>query len=845
MRGIQKQAVQTILLVMLLAMGVGLSAWYGLHQTRGAITDFEAVNLPEMSTALNLSEGVAQLAALAPYVAGSVKPFQLQTERQRLETRFNHLKKVAANLKNTAFKRDLEQRLLQFRKSLAELIERIEAELFLREDLLTAQFALAELERGDHSASPKDLHVPLNIFSVLDILADQSGDTWKLRRLLLDDMLGRLNGKLDNSILLRSIQNLAAKVIQTRAEELSINRRKAFLLASIRAQSGQLTKQVNFFTKQLQQDVVKQRRRVQSTVFHAQVLMLVIGGFLIWSMVLHYRFNYVMTRDLSLVTQDMLRLAEEGDTDTVHIGIRREDEIGELARAYTVFRDYAIKIKEFSDRLARQTILLETIFNQINDGLSVFSSEGKLVSWNKRFLTIFDLSQEDVYVGRNITELQSLTEREPFEDRTITNIPVDIKHMNTARRARPQTFERRYHSGKIVEFRSQPMPDGGFVTLYCDFTERRAVEAQLHQAQKMEMLGQLTGGVAHDFNNLLAALLTNLQLLSSTRGLSEKQQRYTQRSISVAEKGVSLVQRLSAFSRKQQLFPEKLSINELIVGMMDLIEYSLTPNIAITTELYAKRGVYVDPSQLENALLNLIVNSSAAMPNGGDLVIRTQQCCPAESQKSCVAIIVEDTGLGIPLNIRERVLEPFFTTKPAGQGSGMGLSMVYGFVKQSGGEMQIDSTPGKGTRVTLLLPLAEDSHPLKTVAAAQAVEPIAVPKDKKILLVEDNPHVRQAVAEQIESFGYTAVTAADADSALEQLKKSGSDFGLVITDISLAGPLSGVDLRQELNHTYPEIRIVLTSGLPSETLERHYGLKSDDTVLTKPIAWQTFKRLLS
>ncbi len=844
MRGIQKQTVQTIFLVMLLAMGLGLAGWYGLHQTRKAIADFEAVNLPEMSTALSLSEGVAQLAALAPYVAGSAKPFQLQTERQRLETRFNSLINVAANLKNTVFKQDLEQRLLRFRKSLAELIERIEAELFLREDLLSAQFALAELKRRDQFPAPLDAGVLLNIFSALNLLADQSGDSIILRRQLLNEMRGHLTQGLDNPEFVKAVDTLAAKIISTRASELSINRRKAFLLASIRAQSTQLANQVNIFTSKLQRDVVTQRRRVQSAIFNAYILMLVIAGFLIWGMAHHYRFNYLMTRDLSLVTQDMLKLAEEGNTDTIHVGVNREDEIGELARAYTVFRDYAVKIREFSDRLARQKVLLETIFNQINDGLSVFSSEGTLVSWNKRFLTIFNLSREEVYAGRNISDLQTLTEKEPFEDRSISNIPLDIRNMNSARQNRPLTFERRYHSGKIVEFRSQPMPDGGFVTLYCDFTERKAVEAQLRQAQKMEMLGQLTGGVAHDFNNLLAALLTNLQLLGNTKGLDEKQQRYTRRSISVAEKGVSLVQRLTAFSRKQQLFPEKVSVNELITGMMDLIEYSMTPGIAISTDLKATSQVYVDPSQLENALLNLVVNSNAAMPEGGGLVLRTQQRRLAGSRESCVAVIVQDTGFGIPLEMRERVLEPFFTTKPAGRGSGMGLSMVYGFVKQSGGELQIESTPGKGTSVALLLPVAHAGHPPKAVAADRTVEPIAVVKGKKVLLVEDNPQVRQAIAEQIESFGYTAIAAADAETALEHVPADDPEVGLVITDISLSGPMSGVDLKQELNKRHPGICVILTSGLPRETLEQHYGLTPEDTFLTKPISLPTFKHLL-
>ena len=216
----------------------------------------------------------------------------------------------------------------------------------------------------------------------------------------------------------------------------------------------------------------------------------------------------------------------------------------------------------------------------------------------------------------------------------------------------------------------------------------------------MEVLGQLTGGVAHDFNNMLAALLTNLQLLDTAPELSAKQQRYLRRSIRVAEKGVTLIERLLAFSRKQLLHPESLDINDLIMGMLDLVEYSMAPGIDIQTNLRADAPVFVDPSQLENAILNLAVNSSAAMPHGGRLVFETRKQARPGSLKTWVALIVEDTGVGIPPKMQERVLEPFFTTKPAGQGSGMGLSMVYGFVNQSRGQMHLKSTPGRGTRPT-------------------------------------------------------------------------------------------------------------------------------------------------
>jgi signal transduction histidine kinase/CheY-like chemotaxis protein len=745
---------------------------------------------------------------------------------------------------NRTFRRDLEERLHKFRQSLSELIQRIEEELFYREDLLVARFELAELQRRRLSFVPAETLSSIDLFTLLGFLIDPSDSGLRLQRRLLDDTFDQLSAGHQPSDFIRSVKQVIDRIAATREHEQAIGRRKAYLLASLRAQSEQLADQVKIFTQQLQQEVVLQRQRVQSTVFNAYAWMAALAAFLVWGLLHHYRFNFQMTRDLSVVTQDMLRLAEKGDTDTRHIGIQREDELGELARAFTIFRDYAIQIKAFSDRLARQKVLLETVFNQINDGLSVFSAQGRLLSWNSRFLEIFDFSADQVYAGRDLEDLQAEIRKAPHEFRAIDNTPVNIDSINALRHDKPLIFEHRYHNGKVVEFRSRPMPDGGFVTLYTDLTERRAFEAQLHQAQKMEVLGQLTGGVAHDFNNMLSALLANLQLLEATPELNPKQERYLRRSIRVAEKGVTLIERLLAFSRKQLLHPEALDINDLITGMLDLVEYSMAPGIAIETDLKARGLVFVDPSQLENAILNLAVNSSAAMPHGGRLVFKTRKQARPGSPKTWIALTVEDTGVGIPLEMQNRVLEPFFTTKPSGQGSGMGLSMVYGFVNQSGGELLLESAPGRGTRITLYFPEEKTGRKTGKEKPRPSIEPVFIPKGKTVLLVEDNASVREAVVEQLESFGYRVRSAPDAETALKALEKQAPETALVITDISLSGPLSGVDLKQKLSEHHPQIRVVLTSGLPRDNLVQHYGLGSDDDVIPKPIPVSTLNRLL-
>jgi CheY-like chemotaxis protein len=194
--------------------------------------------------------------------------------------------------------------------------------------------------------------------------------------------------------------------------------------------------------------------------------------------------------------------------------------------------------------------------------------------------------------------------------------------------------------------------------------------------------------------------------------------------------------------------------------------------------------------------------------------------------------------------MQTRVLEPFFTTKPAGQGSGMGLSMVYGFVNQSGGEMRLSSTPGQGTRITLLFPVEVTAKKSAAERRRPLIEPAFIPEGKAVLLVEDNASVREAAGEQLAAFGHTVRSAPDAETALEILADQAADVALVITDISLGGPLSGVDLKQKLKRLCPEVRVVLTSGLPRDNLERHYRLAPDEEVLPKPIPLSTLRELL-
>ncbi len=362
-----------------------------------------------------------------------------------------------------------------------------------------------------------------------------------------------------------------------------------------------------------------------------------------------------------------------------------------------------------------------------------------------------------------------------------------------------------------------------------DISQRHRTNQQLQQAQKMQAVGQLTGGIAHDFNNLLTVIVGNLQLIQDATDDPETAE-LAAVAFDAAMHGADLTHRLLAFAKRQPLEPKIIDINGLVGGMETLLRRSLGESLRVTLD--AERGLWlakVDPVQLESAILNLAINARDAMGSEGELIISTANyrhrlrspsgdaSLPAGEY---VRVRVTDTGAGMSEDVRKAAIEPFFTTKPDADGSGLGLSMVYGFVQQSGGHMRLDSRAGKGTRVTLYLPRSRDR--------SAAVTPIdkavsAAPNNETVLVVDDNDGVRRSVANLIGKLGYTVVEATDGDTALKVMESCPVD--ILFSDVSMPG-LSGYELAQIARDRFPDVRTLLTSGFagePTTTSERPVG----------------------
>ncbi|AEF56296.1 PAS-domain containing protein [Marinomonas posidonica] len=815
-----------ISLVAFFMIGIG---WQSMRVSEATLSEFESETLPEISTSLTLAEGVAQLAAIAPYTAGSGRPFQLQTESERIHRRIVELRGVADSLMDSEFQVDIDKRLDDLQATLEELVSLVREELYLREDGLAQQFRIRQL-----LPSTNTIDIP-----------NQQGLAWLLQLLEAPSLLPeRIAKTLKLSEQDADVTSIAQDLLQAHRRLNEIQERKNYLLIAIRAKSEQLSQQVSDFVGGLQKKVSRQRQDVSSFVATGQNWIIGISLFLLLGLARLYWYSQRMTKDLGVVTNNMEQLSL-GQVDSKRALIRRNDEIGTLADTFDVFRQDALRRIAVTAELSEQKRLLETIFDNMNDGLSVFSSKGKLVAWNLGYQKLFDLADEELRIDMPIDEVQSLINRGEHKNLNLENQQVHMDEVNESRHLRVQSFERHFDSGKIIEFRSKPMPEGGFVTLYTDLTERKSVESQLRQAQKMEMLGQLTGGVAHDFNNLLAAIMGNLQMLSDSQPQSADQARYIDRALVVAEKSSNLVQRLLAFSRRQQLFPVSIAVDDLIEGMLDLVEYSVGSHIQVDSELQCPNVVsLIDPSQLENALLNLALNSASAMPEGGRLSFSTKTCTLPDSDIPAIRIRVEDSGEGISEEVIGRIFEPFFTTKPVGKGSGLGLSMIYGFVKQSGGEIKVTSEPGKWTRVCLFLP--QQLRPLAVADqfAEQHVARIHLLEQSLVWLVEDDEEVCRVMREQLEKMGLIVQSFDCAESVLKALQKAILPEAIV-SDVNLSGAMNGVALAHHIQDQEKAFQgdILLMSGLPKDELEQKYHLKSNDLFISKPFTIKDLEKI--
>jgi PAS domain S-box-containing protein len=494
---------------------------------------------------------------------------------------------------------------------------------------------------------------------------------------------------------------------------------------------------------------------------------------------------------------------------------------------------------EPNSSLLGQARKLQAILESAVDAIVTIDRDGLITTVNPAAARLFGYEQHE-FLGRNVHFLMP----EPYHsehDGYLHN------YRSTGRRkiigiGREVTGQRR--DGTLFPMHlavSEFEMDGRtyFTGIIHDLSAHKATELALRQAQKMEAMGQLTGGIAHDFNNLLTVIIGNLEMLEG-KLTTPLQRELTTEALEAADLGARLTARLLAFARRSHLEPESVNLNSFVLGLTDMLHRTLGATIylsnTLTPNLWSAR---VDPSQVESAIVNLAVNARDAMPDGGRLLIETGNATiDAEMSKRLeglppgdyVRLSVTDTGSGMTSMVRERAFEPFFTTKEQGRGTGLGLSMIYGFARQSGGLATIDSAEGQGTVVTIYLP----RHGFEPVQLGDDSAEAALPGQGQVILaVEDDGRVRKLTVARLTQLGYTVLSASSGADALEQLAAN-DRVHLLFSDVVMPGGMSGYQLRARVLDLHPHIPVLLTSGYAEELVGGEAVRDRNLRILRKP-----------
>ncbi|MGH8173483.1 MAG: ATP-binding protein [Rhodanobacteraceae bacterium] len=503
-------------------------------------------------------------------------------------------------------------------------------------------------------------------------------------------------------------------------------------------------------------------------------------------------------------------------------------------------KDVAIESAGGAGAPQQQEVLFNQFVSAIADyAIFMLDVEGHVLTWNKGAERIKGYTADEI-IGKSLGVFYTPEDRAAgIHKEALRTAAATGKFEAESWRVRKDGT--RFYANVVLDaLRDDDGKLFGFAKITRDMTERRALEEQLAQSQKLEAVGLLTGGVAHDFNNLLTVIVGNLDIIALASSSPERRSRCIELAKRSAQRAATLTQQLLAFSRRQPLNPKPEDINRLVAGATELLRPVLGESIALETVLSG--GLWlsdVDANQLESALVNLALNARDAMPNGGKLTIETANAHLDEMYRSqgnldvalgqYVQICVTDTGVGMAKDVLQHAFEPFYTTKPIGQGTGLGLSQVYGFVRQSGGNVKIYSEVGQGTTVKIYLPRIASSKAPKVELEPQ---PSMVGGHETILLVEDDRDVREFAGDTLRELGFNVIEASDGTRALDFLTRN-PNIDLLFTDVGLPG-INGRQLAERAVELRPGLPVLFTTGYARNAIVHQGRLDEGVELLTKP-----------
>jgi signal transduction histidine kinase/HAMP domain-containing protein len=764
---------------------VGLIAWGALTRGNDRMDQLLGETLTGVDSALTLSRQAADLATLAPYLLTLESPFRIAQEGQAATALVDGLlaglpaadplraslgvtrEAIAGLVRDTSLRAGLRDRTLRLNAELAASERRYAAQsaratapLQERQDWLVLQRTAAALLGAGRAE---------NLIGVGEFQREYTRLTRPLTLGLTGQRPANEAAELDR---MRAIAEGEAGLFELRRLELARQIGAEAALVRIRLGAAAVTAHAAAATSQAQAAIAAERASTTTAIALAKstLLLVVLASAALALSAALYVSGYV-TANLRAISDAMIRLAA-GDRQTkLPRGEGQGDEIGKLFHAFRTFRANALRLDRSHRQMAQRTALFDNMMAGISDGVAILSDQGQIVAQNARLAPVLRVDPARLTGRPRLTELIAEAGWQPGACQAgVGNLSLRDAHH--------------------AEFRESPLPKGGSVVLIADATERRQLEDRLHQIQRIEALGKVSGEVAHDFGNILSTISGSLHLMETAP--PERQGTLRQTIASAVDLGASLIGRLLAFARRQHLEPELLDLPGLVDGIVDLVSLALPEQVElVVSNAPIALPVRVDPGQLESAILNLCLNAGQAIAAKGRVTLNV-------SQVDDMAVIeVADTGAGMPPEVLAHAMEPFFTARADGTGTGLGLAMVYGFIRQSGGDIAITSAPGQGTTVRLTLPLQ-----------CGAEDPLALALGT-VLLVEDDAADRKAALSLLTPLAGTLLVARDAADALHQMV---DPLALIVTDLTLAGRVDGWRLAETALTRWPEARAIVVSG---------------------------------
>ena len=778
-------------LLSVVAMAIGVIAFTTLSRADRQIELLHSVSLAEVSRALELSQNVATLLKSAPFLLSLNPPFGITSETDEI---------YAAIARLESFSQDdaeLGRSVARMRAAVDDLVSIIPQQNRISRKIDDIDAALELLSRRyrQWTSTRTATSYQWQAWSALQQLAMEAVGTARTTTLISIGEFRQRYRKIRADILAVATPQIADNVHEidrtiTRDDTLFnlVYRKLAMSLDAenalfrVRTEAERINqlaaRNVTAARQRLQVSQVETRGRLAVAQW---VMLALMAVSLVVAVATALFVSRYVVMNLHRIAQAMRRLAAGDRATRLERRLESDDEIGQLFSAFRIFRANALRLDRNSRLIRRQNTLFSRVFENITDGVVITAASGRILARNPRTHDLLRLP----YGAETPETVEHLLARSSF---VLRNTAVTVAGYSEYESA----------AGHVIELRRSPFPDGGAVWLFSEVTERRLVDARLAEIQRVETLGKVTGEVAHDFGNILSTISGNLHLLESAEPDSAKKLRT--RIEDAVDLGVTLTERLLAFARKQHLEPQRTDIVDLLNAMHDLLEIAL-PDTAALTVVTPQDAIWamIDPGQLESAILNLCINAGQAINRTGHITISVSEAADGQ-----IALVVSDDGEGMTAEALRFATEPFFTARRGGGGTGLGLSMVDGFVHQSGGSLSITSTPGAGTTVTLLFPPIE--QPASVPAARHAGE---------ALVIDDDPKALAAVAGVLTAFGFTVTTAADYASGRACLVGQPSP-DLVVSDLKLDAQHSGWDLIRLALDGGPKTRaIAMSTHLPA------------------------------